>query len=386
MQRKASLSITRVGGTVSFNADPNAPSSLLTEAATNPTGVTDTTPEFSAVFTDPDTGNTAPYYQIQVNTNSSFSGTVMWDSGLQSVTPISNGSRSPDISYAGTTLTLDGTTYYWRMKFSDNYGFVSSWSSTAQFSINATPNIPSTLYTEGSSNPIKVTDTTPEFSAVFSDTDSGDTGVYYEIEVNTNSAFTGTVMWDSNKTSISTISNGSRSSDISYAGTALSISGTKYYWRIRFWDNRDTVSDWSATANFTMSGAPSAPTELLTDGLENPTLIASLNPKFTAIYQDPNQDSSSAVEINVNSNNLFTGTVMWNSGKVSSVVDNNTRSSEYSYNGTILTGISGNIYYWRIRFWDSDDQVGEWSETAQFNDKSSHVFLDGVKLDGLTIE
>jgi hypothetical protein len=80
-------------------------------------------------------------------------------------------------------------------------------------------------------------------------------------------------MWDSAKTAISSITNGSRSTDISYAGTTLSLNGTTYYWRIRFWDNKGAVGNWSQTASFTMSGNPFSPTYLKTDGMENPTWI-----------------------------------------------------------------------------------------------------------------
>ena len=54
------------------NNAPNAPSTPYCEGTTNPTAVSDTTPEFSAIFTDSDTSDTADYYQIQVNTASDF--------------------------------------------------------------------------------------------------------------------------------------------------------------------------------------------------------------------------------------------------------------------------------------------------------------------------
>lgn len=134
------------------------------EATTNPTKVTDTTPEFSAIHTDPQSNSTASY-QIEVNTQSDFLGTSMWDSGKQSIT-IAHNARSSDISYAGTTLTTNGVTYYWRIKFWDIYDAASSWSSTAQFTMSGAPNTPSSLLAEGSTNPTGVTDLTPEFSAI----------------------------------------------------------------------------------------------------------------------------------------------------------------------------------------------------------------------------
>jgi hypothetical protein len=55
------------------------------------------------------------------------------------------------------------------------------------------------------------------------------------------------------------VANGSRSSNIAYAGTTLE-EGTTYYWRIKFWDSNTykNESDWSETAQFTMNYTPVA--------------------------------------------------------------------------------------------------------------------------------
>ncbi len=146
-KRKVSKSIS-IGSEVWLNTVPNPPSSLLCENQTNPTDVTNVTPSLSAVFSDPDSDNTGTYYQIQVNTSSSFNGTVMWDSGKTISSPsITNGNRSSNITYSGTALTQNGATYYWRIKFWDNKGGESNWSSAAQFTMynNTPPNFTSIL-------------------------------------------------------------------------------------------------------------------------------------------------------------------------------------------------------------------------------------------------
>ena len=220
VQRKTSQTATP-GTEEANNTVPNAPSSLLTEGQTNPSRVTDSTPEFSAIFSDTDTSDTGDNYQIQVNTASDFTGTSMWDSTKTALSPVvTNGSRSQDISYAGSTLS-EGTTYYWRMKFWDNVDAESDWSSTANFTMNTTPTAPTALLTEGLTNPNGIADTTPEFSAIFNDPDTGDTGVSYQIEVNTASDFTGTSMWDSSLTEMTATAIGATSPNISYAGTTL---------------------------------------------------------------------------------------------------------------------------------------------------------------------
>jgi len=235
------------------NAPPSA-TNLKAEGATNPSGVTDLTPEFQATFTDPNATDTGVYYQIQVNTTSAFNGTTMWDSTKTAMTAVGNGSTTPQISYAGTPLSLNATTYYWRIKVWDQVGGESAWSSTAQFTMNAPPSAPSTPYCEGATNPSSVTDATPEFSAIHSDPDSNPAN-YYQIQVNTNNTFTGTVMWDSTKTSIANITSGTRSPDISYAGSSLTFTGVTYYWRIKFWDTNNLESPWSAVQQFTTATA-----------------------------------------------------------------------------------------------------------------------------------
>ena len=367
----------------SMNTTPSHPTGSKVEGQTSPVvGVTDTTPEFRATHNDSN-GDAASYYEIEVNTNSGFTGPVMWDTGQTVLSPnVSSGSESGDLEYAGSILSLDGTTYYWRIRFTDIYGTVGEWSSTAQFTMNTPPNAPSSLYCEGVTTPTNVTDTTPEFSAVYSDANSNNSA-YYEIEVNTNSGFTGTVMWDTGQTA-TTITSGSRSSNFSYAGTALSTNGTTYYWRIRFWDIYGSISEWS-TGYFIMRGAPTAPTSLLVDGNQNPQSIASLTPKFSAIYNDPNVHSASAYEIEVNSNNTFTGTVMWDTGKLSTSITEGSRSPDYTYSGTALSD-TGTTYYWRIRFWDADDLQGAWSEVGSFVDFFNHQYFKGLQLKGLQLD
>jgi len=130
---------------------PNAPQSLELEGQPTPppiTGVTDLTPEFSAIFDDDDTSDTASAYRIEVNTQADFAGTVMWDSGTLSVAglngaPFDENERIPNgspcisncISYAGTALDTDGSTYFWRIAFEDAAGNFGAVSATVQFTM-----------------------------------------------------------------------------------------------------------------------------------------------------------------------------------------------------------------------------------------------------------
>jgi len=376
--------------TFTMNRAPSTPTDLETEEATNPTCVSDATPEFTAVYSDPD-GHAASQYQIQVNTASDFNGTSMWDSGLTGSISTASGNRTDPISYAGTTLTFNGTTYYWRIRFADAYGTVSPWSATANFKMNTPPTTPTQPLTESLVNPIDIGILDPTFSAIFNDPDTCSTIEYsenYEIEVNTNSSFTGSVMWDTGQTSMATTNKGSRSPEITYDGTALSLNGATYYWRIRFWDSVGSISPWSTTSSFTMEAnqTPTAPTGLLVNGISNNPRVNGTEPAFSAIYNDPNQyDFSNYYEIEVNTNETFTGTIMWDSGQqFMSTTTQGARSPNITYNGSTLN-LEGVTYYWRIRFWDAANAVSPWA-TGTFTTAGSYATFQNLQFGGLIFD
>ncbi len=120
---------------VNLNTAPTAPTSLLCEGSSNPQAVADLTPEFSAIYNDPDSGDIANQAYIQVNTSSSFDGVSMWDSGWLTISNVTEGNRCANISYAGTALALDGSSYYWRIAFKDDSGAVGAWSAAASFTM-----------------------------------------------------------------------------------------------------------------------------------------------------------------------------------------------------------------------------------------------------------
>ena len=372
-----------------MNTAPSAPTNPKVEDTLSPVvGVTDLTPEFKATHNDPNSDD-AKYYEIEVNTNNTFSGTVMWDTGQVLLgSTLDSGTESLEVSYSSaTTLSLNGTTYYWRIRFTDIYDTVGAWSSVAQFTMNTAPSAPTSLTTETLTNPLNVSDLTPEFSSLFQDPNTGDTGKYYQIQVNTNNTFDGTTMWDSGQILLTpTIAINARSPEIPYSSaTVLSADGSLYYVRMKYWDNYDTAGAWSTVGSFRMQRQPSSPTSLLVDGNSNPTAITSLTPTFSAIYNDVNEHSATAYEIEVNSNNTFTGTVMWDTDKLSTSITEGERSSNFTYAGTALSD-SKTTYYWRIRFWDTDDLQGDWSEVGTFVDNMNHQYFKGLQLKGLQLK
>jgi len=102
---------------------------------------------------------------------------------------------------------------------------------------------PTNLKCEGTANPTAVTDRNPELTAVYSHIYGYD-GRYYRVQVSRDSNFTD-IIWDSEKTRLPTdISKGDTCPPIS-VGQTLPLDGSKYYWRIKFWDVNDNEGDWS---------------------------------------------------------------------------------------------------------------------------------------------
>jgi hypothetical protein len=124
------------------NNPPDAPASPLCEGVTNPTGVTDPTPEFSWTFSDPDGGDTQGAYRILVASSSgnlTANNGDMWNSGKVS-------SSASEVSYAGTALA-ENQTYYWKMKTWDNNDAEGNYCSEQQFT---TATSPSEVWVDGS--------------------------------------------------------------------------------------------------------------------------------------------------------------------------------------------------------------------------------------------
>jgi hypothetical protein len=133
---------------------PTAPYSNNTSAQSgqnNPGNIIDPTPAFSAIYNDPDSGDFANKYRVEVNTQSDFGGTVMWDSGAggTSMVNTTEGNRCPDIIYAGTALA-SYTIYYWRITFWDDSGNQGTPSATQNFTTGMISNSPLTLQVGGS--------------------------------------------------------------------------------------------------------------------------------------------------------------------------------------------------------------------------------------------
>ncbi len=250
------------------NVAPSAPTNILTEGAANPTGVIDTTPEFSAIYVDGDSGDIANKYRIQVDDNSNFL-SVLWDSGASgtSMANCTAGNRCADVSYAGSSLT-QGTTYYVRFAFWDDDNTEGAWSSeSALFTMNAAQSAPTLdSPSNGATNRIL----TVSLKTTGTDTD-GDY-LRYKIELCTNVGMTANCQtfdqtssqtgWSGQNTQTSTAYTSGTQATYTIQ-TPLTVS-TTYYWRSYSIDPGGT-NTWSPT-----QGAPYSFTT--TDGTTNFTV------------------------------------------------------------------------------------------------------------------
>ncbi len=230
--------------------NPEAPTNPYTENTANPTSVVDTTPEFSAIHNDND-GDSANYYEIEVNTAADFTGTVIWDSGQQSMTTTANGARSPQISYAGTGLNYGNNTYYWRIRFWDTFGLVSPWSDTQYFTTNQKPNIP-TLDSPADS----AIDQNFIIAFKTTTTDSDSDYLRYKIQLCTNVGMTANCQTFDQTSSQVGWSGQNSQTDTAYTSTTQATytiqtdlePNTTYYWRSYAIDPAGT-NTWSETQN-----------------------------------------------------------------------------------------------------------------------------------------
>ena len=167
------------------NRAPNAPS--LTTPVAGARFATTATPTFTGTGSDPDAGDTPANFEVQVHSSTvGDAGSLVWTSGL-----IATSSWSFSRAYGGPALG-QGSSYYWRARFTDKGGLVGAWSAWRSFTINALPTI-SGLPAGGANHVAvihnladKVTALTPKPQFVFSPSAiDGEAITGYQVEIQT---------------------------------------------------------------------------------------------------------------------------------------------------------------------------------------------------------
>ena len=232
----------------------------------------------------------ATSYELQVDTSSTFSGTLFFDSSSLTDTAATIGSL------------FHNTKYFWRVRATGSGGF-SNWSDVYSFTTKlaaATLSAPANNSTGISLSP------TLTWSAV-----AGANA--YRLEVNTKSDFTGTVIYNNN-----TIN-----------ATSKRIGGLTdnavYYWRVTALSSAGNTGDASGVSGFTTGRA------VLT-AATNGAIGVSTSPLLS--WNKTN--GASAYRLEVNTKTDFTGTVVFDNSTITDTLQP-------------LSGLSNNTtYYWRV--------------------------------------
>ena len=111
-------------------------------------------------------------------------------------------------------------------------------------SLQAQNLIPGSLTCEHKLNPVGIGTSTPRLSWIIQSTGRNVMQSAYSVQVATDDRFPGrNLVWQSGK-----VESG-ESVLVQYAGNPLE-SGTRYYWRVKIWDNKGKETRWSQTASF----------------------------------------------------------------------------------------------------------------------------------------
>lgn len=371
------------------------------EGATNPTDVTDITPEFDADYDATYTSRHTPIlkqYQIQVANDSGFS-TILWNYTLSSLS-LSPGHALPTLTYAGTALSRDGLTKYWKIRaiIETEWGDVTtSWITTQYFTMLLETMTVSNVRINGLTTPT-IKDYYPEFIAQFNDNYSPARAVAAQVQVCNyvgSSPDWGSIKWDSGFLPITSTPPSSDIPTVDYPSpypsgdSGFYWDGTRFGVRIRLQVSSDGTyyTDWSTTTYFDMGVATIDALLPRVDEVYGPLRVRTFTPAFDAQYEtdayDPisaNREYANYVNIQVStSSSNWTTYLVWDSDWVEltpHILDtlgigvgpySDMKSIPLINPGTGSTYLTaGTTYYWRIRFRNERSLVGNWSEIMSF--------------------
>jgi hypothetical protein len=231
---------------------------------------------------------------------------------------------------------------------------------------NTAPNTPTSPECQNMtwSDTDHLTDHTPYFDWIFSDSDANDTQHGFQIQVGNDTDWGTVEMWNySEDTSNNfTIYNGSTLQD-----------GDTYYWRVRVKDNDSAWSDYTANQQFRMNSVPTTPS-LVSPGNNSknlPYTPHSINLTWSAA-SDAETDSlnywwqyarDSDFTIDIHGG--------WSTGPTYKTIPQTENLLEQT------------DYYWRVRAWDGHEN-GTWSnwrtfETDEIIDLTDLTIADGAE-------
>lgn len=255
-----------------------------------------------------------------------------------------SGTTDTDVSASVIELASE-TTYYFRAVATNDdgskEGMVKSFKTAAPNSAPAKPSL--SLPSNGSTASV-----TPELkTGAFSDPDTGDIHAKTLWEISTVNNFASTVVSETSTSSLTSFT---------VPSSTLTVD-TTYYWRVKFYDDKNNGSEYSDTWQFTASKANSAPVKpTLTSPINNATGVSATPTLQTAAFSDADGDAHTQSE--------------WDISTVSSfdyLVYHYTTSTDLvslTVPDSILHG--GKTYYWRVKHYSDQGSASEWSDPFTF--------------------
>lgn len=254
-----------------------------------------------------------------------------------------------EVTPSGSKITFNlGTTWFVRARSVGNDGTTSAWSAGQSFTLSmAAPPTPTTIIPAAGAT---VTSNTPTLGATLSAATEGRT-VKAEWQLATDSGFTANVR---------TITEAAGDLRISGATTEVIPVGSKlfqtlWYIRARAIDQYGQTGSYSASQTFTVAHLPTAsPTSPIAD-----TTVLYQTTAFNWTFSDPaSGDSQTAYQLIVERND--TGAVVFDTAKTAST------SSTRSLTTANLGSLKDIKLRWKVRVWDLDDVVGNYSAYQLF--------------------
>lgn len=233
---------------------PDTPTNLA------PSGTIASFDNFVADFGDPRSDDELRYAQVQVYNSAGT--TKLWD--------VTEKQSNAAITAAQAQVSIDKfpalkarTTYRWRIRYKDQEGQWSAWStpdgslaSAHYFYISNTQPVVSAMTPASGSSRSTLSKTL--FGATYTDAD-GDRMMAYQIQLGYAptanwDTTTNLVVWDSGKVFVP-YWNKPSGSTYRQAYTGPGLDAGTWYWRTRVWDKRGYASEWSADQTLTLSAA-----------------------------------------------------------------------------------------------------------------------------------
>jgi hypothetical protein len=297
----------------------------------------------TGAFSDPDVLDSHLKTQWQVSTSVDFSTPVLEKTSTTSLTTLTLSSAEA-LNYS--------TPYFWRVRFYDSYDTPSAWSTVFTFTTTDQPNgSPLAPELESPLNWISQIDLQPLLTTgEFNDPDAMDFHLKTQWQVSMSPDFTSPAIDTTSTTALT---------EFTVPGSDVLQENTTYYWRVRFYDNKDRASDWSATYAFTTLGINEPPNAPILSKPVNSANQVSLKPTLTTeSFSDPDtEDTHWKTQWQISRTLQFSETLLDITSDTALISITLTESDKLPESTTL---------YWRARYYDNNGAPSDWSETETF--------------------